>query len=123
MIGVSSGYLKVSNFDDSPNLIIFRFDEDFHPILPISVAFSIKHGWSLSRVPATSTPSAYDQHKVDTGNSKEGNSIEEQRTDPGPTRVNKADIQRAEEQLLNTMNIHGPALRKAHIILYLKEEG
>ena len=71
-----------------------------------------------SSIFATSTPSAYDKHKVDTRNS-----IEEQRTDPGPTRINKADIQRAEEQLLNTMNIHGPASRKANIILYLKEEG
>ena len=67
---------------------------------------------------ATSTPSAYDQHKIDTGNS-----IEEQRADPGLARVNKVDVQRAKEQLLNTMNIHGPALRKVYIILYLKEEG
>ena len=65
----------------------------------------------------TSTPSAYDQHKDDTGNN-EDLSIEEQHTEPRPDQANEA-----EEQLLNTMNIHGPALRKAYIVLYLKEEG
>ena len=62
----------------------------------------------------TSTPSAYNQH---TGND-EDLSIEEQHTEPRPDQANKD-----EEQLLNTMNIHGPALRKAYIVLYIKEEG
>ena len=75
------------------------------PMVPLYVRFY-----------GTSTPSAYDQHKDDTGNN-EDLSFEEQHTEPRPDEANEA-----EEQLLNTMNIHGPALRKAYIILYLKEE-
>ena len=64
----------------------------------------------------TNIPSAYDQH---TGNN-EDLSIEEQHTESRPAQVKEADVQRAEEQLLNTMNIHDPALRKVYIVLYQK---
>ena len=60
----------------------------------------------------TSTPSAYDQH---TGNN-EDLSIEEQRSEPRPVQANEA-----EEQLLNTMDIHDPALRKVYIVLYQRK--
>ena len=64
----------------------------------------------------TNIPSAYDQHT----RNNEDLSIEEQHTESRPAQVKEADVQRAEEQLLNTMNIHDPALRKVYIVLYQK---
>ena len=66
----------------------------------------------------TSTPSTYDQHKGNTGNS-----TEEQRAEPKPIQDQGVNTQGTEEQLLLNMNVHGPTSRKAYTVLYIKEEG